>query len=113
MIVKNIKDVIEGKASFKQTRSSKWPTVRKQFLLQNPACAACGGTQKLEVHHISPFHETPHLELEPSNLITLCESKSYGIVCHLLVGHLGNYKNTNPDVKEDARVWNKKLSVNK
>jgi hypothetical protein len=38
------------------------------------------------------------LELTPDNLITLCESKKYGITCHLFVGHRGNYRLFNPDV---------------
>ena len=64
----------------------------------------------LEVHHIVPYHKNPNLELDSSNLITLCESKSYGIVCHRSVGHIGDYKKTNPNVVEDAAYWNKKLT---
>lgn len=111
MVIKNIKDVFEGKASnFSQKRSSKWASVRKNHLAQHPTCSVCGGTEKLEVHHIVPFHMNPELELDPTNLITLCESKSYGIVCHLLIGHLGSYKTVNPDVIQDAQIWNKKLN---
>ena len=110
MILRNIKDVVQGKASLTCTRSSKWPTVRKYHLKANPVCAVCGGKDKIEVHHIKPFHEYPELELEPTNLISLCESKSFGIVCHLLVGHLGSYKKINPDVLEDAKTWNEKLN---
>lgn len=110
MILKNIKDVVQGKASLTCTRSSKWPTVRKHHLKNNPICAVCGGKDKIEVHHIKSFHEHPELELESTNLITLCESKSFGIVCHLLVGHLGKYKKINPDVLKDAKTWNEKLN---
>lgn len=110
MILKNVKDVVQGKAPLACTRSSKWPTVRKHHLENNPICAVCGGKDKIEVHHIKPFHEHPELELEPTNLISLCESKSHGVVCHLFVGHLGNYKNNNPTVVEDAKAWNKKLN---
>jgi 5-methylcytosine-specific restriction protein A len=102
MVIKNIKDTIQGKASLGQKRSSHWPTVRKHHLKENPTCAVCGDTSKLEVHHIKPFHTHPELELEPTNLITMCESKSYGIICHLYYGHLGNYKNINPNVVRDA-----------
>lgn len=56
-----------------------------------------------------PFHEAPELELEPSNLMTLCERKKYGINCHLLVGHLGDYRRINPDVHGDAETWRTKL----
>lgn len=109
MILKNLKDVIQGKAPLKVLRSSKWPTVRKNHLKDHPCCAVCGGTEKIEVHHIVPFHDDPSLELEPTNLISLCESKSFGIVCHLLIGHLGNYKKSNPDVLGDAKIWYNKL----
>lgn len=110
MLIKNIKDVIQGKAPLGHKRSSHWPTVRKHFIAANPTCAACGGTEKLEVHHKQPFHLNPDLELNPNNLIPLCESDSYGIICHLTIGHLGNYKNFNPDVVKDASDMLKKLS---
>lgn len=110
MIIKNIKDSIEGKAPLGAKRSSQWPTVRKHHLKKNPTCAVCGDTSKLEVHHIKPFHTHPELELEPTNLITMCESKSYGIICHLLIGHWGSYKMINPNVVEEAAAWRAKLA---
>ena len=111
MIIKNIKDVIQGKASFGHKRSSKWPTVRKNHLKNNPTCAVCGGDKVLEVHHLISFAQNPELELDPDNLITLCESKSKGgLNCHLVFGHLTNYKKINPNVVEDAAYWNKKLN---
>ena len=110
MIIAKIKDVISGKCEIKDKRSSKWPTIRKKFLVQNSKCAVCNGKDKLEVHHISPFHISPELELDPSNLITLCESKKKGLTCHLLIGHLGSYKKINKDVIEDCSIWNKKLN---
>lgn len=100
--LKQVKDVFEGKAPKGHKRSSRWPAVRKHHLAQNPTCVVCGDVSKLEVHHIVPFHVQPELELEPTNLITMCESTSYGVVCHLYYGHLGNYKNINPNVVEDA-----------
>jgi len=112
MILKNIKDAVQGKAPLGHKRSSHWPTVRKHFLEVpgNNKCAACGGTDKIEVHHKEPFHLNPDLELDPNNFISLCESNSYGIVCHLTIGHLGNYKNFNPNVVEDAANILKKLT---
>jgi hypothetical protein len=104
------RDIAHGKFPDDGTkRSSKWASVRKQHLVDNPKCAVCEGTERLNVHHIKPFHLHPELELEPSNLITLCESASYGIICHILIGHLGDYKNINPNSVEDAKVWNTKL----
>lgn len=109
-MIGKIKDVLQGKAPLQAKRSPRWSSVRKHHLQKNPTCAACGDTDKLEVHHIQPFHTHPELELEPSNLISLCESKSYGIICHLLIGHNGNYKLINPNVVGDSEEWLQKLS---
>lgn len=108
-IIQHIKDRIAGKIPAGKKRSDHWPTVRKNFLEQNPVCEVCRGSKKLEVHHRMPFHLHPQLELEPSNLITLCESGSNGANCHLLYGHLGNFKSFNTTVAYDAQVWNQKL----
>ena len=108
MLLKRIKDAIQGKAPLKTKRSSKWPAVRKNHLVKHPCCAVCGGTEKVEVHHIIPFHQDPSLELEPTNLISLCEGLR-SCNHHLWFGHLGNYKKTNPDVIKDAQFWNEKL----
>jgi len=101
MIVKHLKDVWQGKAKLLTKRSSKWPTIRKTFLQTHNTCAACGGAENLEVHHIEPFHENPALELDFNNFIVLCD-KAGKENCHLEIGHLGNFKNKNPNVKEDA-----------
>ena len=78
-------------------RSGEWRAVRRKFLLINPRCESCGGSKKLEVHHIIPFHERPDLELAYSNLMTLCRRKRYGVSCHLFVGHRGNWRLINPE----------------
>jgi 5-methylcytosine-specific restriction enzyme A len=109
MLIKHVKDIIQGKASIGEKRSSKWFTVRKHFLETNGCCAVCGGKDKLEVHHKQPFHEHPELELDPNNLITLCESKNNGVTCHLLFGHLGNYKSININVDQDVATWKDKI----
>lgn len=103
-------DTWTGKAPAGAKRSSKWAKVRETHLKANPTCACCGGKEKLEVHHIQPFHLRPELELEPSNLITLCESGKHGLNCHLLMGHLGNWKTWNPFARIDAAAWRAKLS---
>ena len=93
------------------TRSSRWPTVRKKHVLKYNRCAACGGTTKLEVHHIKPFHLFPELELDPSNLLTLCDENKGGHSCHLLFGHLGNFKSYNTTVVEDSAYWLQKFQT--
>ena len=90
-------------------RSNQWPKVRKQHLSLSPACEVCGGTKKLEVHHKKPFHLHPELELDLSNLITLCENDKNGVNCHLLFGHLGSYRSLNPDVDSDVAIWRGKI----
>ena len=90
-------------------RSSHWPKARKEHLAKNPTCAICGGSKLLEVHHIRPFHLHPDLELDPKNFITLCENGKDGVNCHLLFGHLGNFKSFNVDVKTDAVEWMSKI----
>ena len=109
-MIKKIKDLVQGKAPLSSKRSGHWSSVRKHHLEKHAECAVCGDKDKLEVHHIKPFHLHPELELNPENLITMCESKSYGIICHLLIGHNGSYKDINPDVVEHARLWREKLS---
>ena len=91
-------------------RSFKWRSTRTMHLEANPTCAACGGTKKLEVHHVVPFHTRPELELDLGNLITLCESKNNGVNCHLFFGHAGSYKSFNPAVREDAQTWKRKIT---
>lgn len=107
-LIKNIADAFVGKAPLGVKRSGSWSTVRKHFLEQNPTCAVCGKTDRLEVHHERPFHLNPELELDPTNLITLCEGNK-ALNCHLVIGHLGNYKDINPDVRKDAETWKLKF----
>ena len=108
-IMKTVRDRMQGKAEKGQRRSSKWKHVRHNHLLEHPECECCGRKTELEVHHIIPFSVAPDKELDPDNLITLCESKKNGINCHLLLGHLGDYKRFNPNVKSDVLEWRAKL----
>lgn len=90
-VIRLITKVVEG-------RSSKWAGVRKNHLTKHPLCTACGKNKNLEVHHILPFHLFPELELEESNLITLCD----GNKCHIRIGHCFNWKAYNPFVINDS-----------
>ena len=82
------------------TRAKEWPKVRKNHLKKYPVCAACGGSRKLQVHHIKPVHEYPELELEENNLITLCAKP-----CHIVFGHLKNWKSWNTEVIDDCAKY--------
>lgn len=107
--VKTIRDRLQGKAPKGSRRSSQWRKVRKTHLKAHPTCAVCGGKKKVEVHHIVPYHFAPEHELNPKNLLSLCERKKYGINCHLLIGHLGNYRRVNTACEIDATMWAAKL----
>ena len=85
-------------------RSPKWQSVRKEHIKNNPYCIACGRDKKLEVHHIKPVHLFPELELDPSNLVTLCADP-----CHLLFGHLMYFKSWNSTVIEDSSSYLAKI----
>ena len=76
-------------------RSPQWRKVRAEHLAVESQCAACGEEDDLEVHHIVPFNEKPELELEPTNLITLCRH------CHWRLGHGGkDWSEGWPDVRD-------------
>jgi len=91
-------------------RSPEWPRVEQEHLLREPICVACGYKGKwLQVHHIKPFHLHPQLELDPGNLITLCQAR--GRKHHLLLGHLGDWGSYNEHVRGDARHFYRKKAA--
>ena len=78
--------------------------------MYEPGCAACGYRgQGLQVHHIKPFHLHPTLELDPRNLITLCEVK--GRDHHLLLGHLDEWESYNVNVRRDVKHYYGKTAL--
>jgi 5-methylcytosine-specific restriction enzyme A len=81
---------------FAVPRSPHWGRVRAAHLKDHPCCACCGGAVMLQVHHVRPFHVHPELELDPANLITLCEVPNRH--CHYTQGHNWDWKDWNPDV---------------
>jgi hypothetical protein len=90
-------------------RSPEWPRVAHEHLKREPACVACGHKGKhLQVHHIKPFHLHPHLELDPDNLITLCEAP--GREHHLLLGHLDAWDSYNEHIRADAKHFYRKTA---
>ena len=109
--IQRVIDTAKGKQPFKAKRSKDWRKVRAEHLKEQPVCQVCGGIDKLEVHHIEPFHLAPTRELDPDNLVTLCESKKHGVPCHLFFGHLGNYRSFNTTVNPDAKHWRRKLEA--
>jgi hypothetical protein len=89
-------------------RSGEWRRVRDEFVEKFPFCAACGTSAALNVHHVEPFHIRPELELDPSNLLTLCREH------HFRIGHdpdgpwrpkKPNWSASNPLVREHAQQF--------
>jgi len=105
---RDLADTLPGKALPDQRRSPQWRRVRDEFL-RGKSCAVCGGRRNLVAHHRVPFHLAPHLELAEENLIAICEAKRYGINCHLLLGHLGNWQRTNVSVDADIAYWHNRI----
>lgn len=83
-----------------EKRSPRWGYVRRIHLAINCKCKACDSDHDLEVHHVVPFGVMPELELDTSNLVTLCKH------CHLVFGHLRDYNTYNPDVLNDCNNYN-------
>lgn len=109
-IVRHLIDAAKGKHPITAKRSPHWGTVRDAHLKKHPHCAVCGNTRKQNVHHIQPFHLRPDLELDPSNLITLCESRA-SMNCHIIFGHCDNWRLINPNVVMDTDKWRHKLKA--
>ena len=101
--MKNIFSQISKRISELGTkRSPKWERARRIHLATEGWCRYCGSVNDLQVHHMVPFHDDPSRELDPSNLITLCETS--GVEHHLIIGHFRNWKNFNPNVAEECKV---------
>lgn len=87
-----------GEVVAKKARSPQWPKIMGEHLSEHPECAACGGDEDLNVHHIVPYHLDPSRELDPENLITLCRFH------HFDLGHLGHWVAWCPVVFEIASL---------
>lgn len=83
-------------------RSGAWRSVRMVHLRTHPGCEVCGKKDEVEVHHVVPFATKPSLELEPTNLITLCRP------CHFAFGHLWRWTKSNAAIRADAEAWAKR-----
>lgn len=108
-LIEQLLDRVSGKAPKGAKRSPKWRKVRNSYIKKHPKCAGCGSTKKLRCHHKLPFFLAPDLELDPKNLIVLCENKKYGINCHQNLGHRGTWKKFNPNVVEDVYLCYRRI----
>lgn len=81
-------------------RSYKWSAVRKEHLKKQPCCQCCGSCDKPEVHHIIPVHIDASKELDPDNLITLCDK-----YCHFVFGHFMHWKSWNVNILQHSKQY--------
>ena len=81
-------------------RSSGWSAWVKRFV-KGKACVCCGSKGPLTGHHKIPFHLRPDLEMVESNVAPVCD----GTDCHLVIGHLKDFKLYNPDFDADAAAF--------
>lgn len=88
-------------------RHSGWSGLRNGHLVMNPVCVACGTKNNLTVHHIIPVNIDPDLELDPKNLVTMCQHH------HFAIGHWNNWRRYNINVIEDSielrKIYDKRL----
>jgi 5-methylcytosine-specific restriction enzyme A len=96
-------------------RSPLWPDVEKRHRELQPNCVCCAAgtnmTTPVQVHHIIPFHfvvllKRPELELDPRNLMTLCEAERHKQAPnhHLLIGHFEDWQSFNQTAEADSQV---------
>ena len=79
----------------------KWEEFERQYWKKHPEekyCHICGEKKHIELHHIIPRHIDSSKIFDESNLIPLCRA------CHFRFGHLGNFEDWNPHIREDAEM---------
>lgn len=106
MFVKYFKDKITGLLNYftkrksdvfevAADRSGQWRAFRNN-IVKDGKCAICGSRKNLQAHHKKPFKDFPELELDPDNIVILCENPSRN--CHFVFGHLFNWSAYNDDI---------------
>lgn len=95
-----------------RARSAHWPHVEQMKKRLQPLCQICGTPDCIQIHHVNPFEDAvdagrPELELCLENLASLCETEAKESTqnCHLIVGHLGNFKSQNPILEVCLTRW--------
>lgn len=86
----------------KRSQSRRWKATAARHLRENPTCAACGSTVRVRPHHVVPVSVDPSREHDFTNLLSLCESYTHGVNCHLFFGHGGSWSTWNPNAVGDA-----------
>jgi hypothetical protein len=89
-------------------RASRWRVVRAAHLRKEPACAACGRSVDVVAHHVIPVSFDESRELDPENLLTLCDYP-----CHIVFGHLMNFHCYNKDVRKMVAEYRRAVNKRK
>lgn len=97
-------DFLAGKPM--AARSPQWAKLRDEFLREHPTCAACGSRDYIVPHHLMPVHLFPTLELDPANLLPLCEGTRQ---CHFRIGHAFSWRHFNRFAAQDAALQLKRI----
>lgn len=89
-------------------RSPHWAIVSREFRAKHPNCERCGSSDQINIHHNYPFHIVvmsgrADLELDERNLHSLCTKTN--MECHLLCGHLDDYRSYNPELETDVEKF--------
>lgn len=71
-----------------------------EYRKENPNCEFCGRGGKVDVHHKIPVAVSPERAADKTNMITLHRKPA----CHLVVGHLGNWKDYNINVSAVCKI---------
>lgn len=108
MLLKWLKNLFAPVDLFGGDRDPRWREVRAAHVKKEPVCQACGKSAKLDVHHIIPVGIDKTRELDPENLITLCNQP-----CHLVFGHFMSYYCYNNDVRKMVADYRKALAARK
>ena len=94
----------ERRRIFGGVRSSQWPAVRKNFLMENPVCEICFSRKNINVHHKVPVHIDKTKELLNTNLVTLCRE------CHWIFAHYKSWHSYSTDLDKDILIWRQKIT---
>jgi hypothetical protein len=103
---------IFGSRTFGAARSPQFAALSREMIKE--ADGLCGfGLHKptllnpLNTHHVDAFHNKPKLELVKSNLFVVCRFHHYAH-CHFF-----NWKDINPNCREDAAMFNEELQAHR
>lgn len=84
-------------------RTKRWKVLRLEILERDGfKCRSCGSPRRLEVDHVKPVRNAPHLSFDKANLQTLCAA------CHtrktrIECGH--------PEITPERRAWSAALKA--